>query len=63
MEFFRPKQWKTRKRKNKFAEKQLTKIRKKVEKDKSLSKSEKKSKLGILQKYKKKDYENLRDSE
>ena len=54
MELFRPKQWETRKGRAKFADKQLAKIRKKFEKDKLLSKDEKKKQLGILQKCKRK---------
>ena len=50
MEIHRPKQWNTRKGKAKFADKQLSKIRKKFEKDKSLSKSEKTTQLKIIRK-------------
>ena len=54
MEVFRPKSWETRKGREKFANKKLAKIRKKFEKDKSLSKQEKKLQLDILKKCKKK---------
>ena len=54
MEVFRPKSWETRKGRAKFADKQLHKIRKKVERNKDLKPCEKKNQLAILKKCKKK---------
>ena len=54
MEVFRPKQWNSRKGRARFADKQLSKVRKKVLKDKSLSKELRDEHLKILQKCKKK---------
>ena len=54
MELFRPKQWDTRKGRAKFADKQLYKFRKKVEKSKVLKPAEKTNQLNILKKCKKK---------